>query len=308
MHSVSEHGQLRVSGTKLVDKNGSPFVLYGMSTHGINYFPRYVNKETFVELKDAWHTDCIRLALYLENYNGYCICNPYSQLDSEQLFEMIKNAVDWAIELDVYIIVDWHVLSDKNPLKFMPQAAEFFKRITALYGGCPNVLYEICNEPNDCPWEDVKKYAEEIIPIIRKNSPDSVIIVGTPEWCQRLDLAAENPLNFGNILYAVHFYAATHTEWLRERTRRCIDGGLPVIVSEFGISTSSGDGEISIEEADKWKELITGYGLSFLCWSLSNHIETSAVIKTDCYKLSGFTDNDLKEQGVWVKKWFEEVK
>ena len=62
-------------------------------------------------------------------------------------------------------------------------------------------------------WADVKSYAEEVIPIIRKNTKDALIIVGTPTWSQDVDIAAEDPVTgYDNIMYAVHFYAATHTD------------------------------------------------------------------------------------------------
>ena len=36
---LEEHGALQVEGTKLVDQNGDTMQLYGMSTHGIAWFP-----------------------------------------------------------------------------------------------------------------------------------------------------------------------------------------------------------------------------------------------------------------------------
>ena len=56
---------------------------------------------------------------------------------------------------------------------------------------------------------------EYIIPAIRAIDPDSIIIVGTSTWSQDVDIAANNPLPYDNIMYACHFYSRTHTQWLR---------------------------------------------------------------------------------------------
>ena len=66
----------------------------------------------------------------------------------------------------------------------------------------------------------IKSYAEKIIPIIRMNDRDGIIIVGTPDWSS-LGMSGsasgkeilKNPLtgNFThNVMYSFHFYAASH--------------------------------------------------------------------------------------------------
>lgn len=49
------------------------------------------------------------------------------------------------------------------------------------------MLYEICNEPNgNVTWNDnVKPYAETVIPVIRANT-NAIILVGSPTWSQDL--------------------------------------------------------------------------------------------------------------------------
>ena len=109
--------------------------------------------------------------------------------------------------------------------------------MSSTYKDYDNVIYEICNEPNGgTTWESIKSYAEEIIPIIRKNDKDALIIVGTPNWSQDVDIASNNPIKGQeNILYAVHFYAATHKDNIRGKVETAIGNGLPVIVSESSI-------------------------------------------------------------------------
>lgn len=293
------HGQLSVSGSKLLDKNGDVIQLYGMSTHGLAWFPQYVCEETFQALRDEWNTNCVRLALYTYENGGYC-----TDGDRNSLKMIVDKGVTYATELGMYVIIDWHVLNDRNPLVYKDEAIAFFDEISKKYANQDNVIYEICNEPNGASWADVKAYANEVIPVIRNNDPNAVIIVGTPNWSQNVNEALASPLDYENILYALHFYAATHTDWLRDSMASCIEQGLPVIVSEFGICDASGNGNVDINQANEWRRVIEQYQLSFLCWNLANKDESSSVFVPNCSKLSGWTEEDLSIQGRWIKEWF----
>lgn len=296
-----KHGILSVNGTDLVDQKGEKFQLYGMSTHGLAWFPDYVNYDTFEFLRDDWNTNCIRLAMYTYESGGYC-----TDGDKAWLKSLVKNGVDYATQLGMYVIVDWHVLNERDPRTYKEEAKKFFDEMSKQFADNGNVIYEICNEPNSGPsWNDIRSYANEIIPIIRANDPDSVIIVGTPTWSQDIDQALASPLEFENVMYALHFYAATHTDWLRSRAESCINGGLPVFISEFGICDASGNGWVDIGQANAWYDMISRYNVSYMCWNLANKNETSSILNSGCSKLYGWDDGDLGEQGKWVREKFK---
>ena len=145
----------------------------------------------------------------------------------------------------------------------------------------------------------MKKYAEEVIPIIRSNDKDAIILVGTPNWCQYLNDAADDPLTGDNIMYTLHFYAATHKDDLRSTLKSALDRKLPVFVSEFGICEASGNGNLDIASADAWIDLLEQNQISYVIWNLSNKDEACAFLKPDCQKTSGFTQDDLSEEGKW---------
>ncbi len=164
-----------------------------------------------------------------------------------------------------------------------------------------NVIYEICNEPNgSTTWNDIAAYANEVIPVIRVNAPSAVTIVGTPTWSQRVDEAAANPLTFDSVMYALHFYAATHQQDLRDRMTAAVGAGLPIFVSEFGICDASGNGAIDYTSADAWVQLMDELHVSYICWNLSNKDEASALFKAGCAKTSGFDTADLSAEGTWL--------
>lgn len=293
----STAGALHVEGTQLTDSHGNAIQLKGISTHGLAWFPEYVNEDCFRQFKQEWHVNVIRLAMYTAEYGGYC-----SGGDKESLKKLVKSGVEYATALDMYVIIDWHILSDNNPNMYINEAKEFFKDMAKTYAGNNNVLYEICNEPNGgTSWNDIKSYAEQVIPVIRSYDKDAIIIVGTPTWSQEVDKAADNPItDYDNIMYALHFYAATHTDSLRNTMTTAIDAGLPVFVSEYGICDASGNGAIDENQANQWINTMDAYGVSYVAWNLSNKGETSAIINSGCSKVSGFTENDLSASGKWL--------
>lgn len=297
---AAEHGALKVDGVNLVDQNGDPIQLYGMSTHGIAWFPQFVSYDTFKTLRDDWNTNCVRLAMYTHENSGYCAGG-----DQDYLKSLVRSGVDAATDLGMYVIIDWHVLQEQDPNVYKEQSLAFFKEMSETYADHTNVLYEICNEPNGyATWDSVKSYAEEVIPVIRANDPDAVIIVGTPTWSQDIDKAKDNPLAEDNLLYALHFYAGTHKDALWNRLDSCVQNGLPVFVSEFGMCDASGNGANDFNSAKSWFEVIEKYNISFCCWNLANKDESSSVLKASCSKVSDWSEDDLNESGKWIRDYF----
>ncbi len=295
-----QHGTLHVENGKLTDENGSTVQLYGMSTHGIAWFPQYINYDSFRTLRDDWNTNCIRLAMYTAEYGGYCAGG-----DKEQLKQLVKDGVSYATELGMYVIVDWHILSDCDPNQNKDEAIAFFREMTEAFADNDNVLYEICNEPNGgTSWDSIKSYAEEVIPVIREQKPDAVILVGTPTWSQEIDKAAASPLDDSNVMYTLHFYAGTHKDDLRSRLETCVQNGLPVFVSEFGMCDASGNGANDFDSTTKWLDLLNKYQISFCCWNLANKDESSSVFKASSTALSDWTDEDFNESGRWIRDYF----
>ena len=301
--AVSNWGALKVSGTDLCSKNGDKVQLKGVSTFGIIWDEgRYnINKDAFSTLKTDWSANLIRLAVYTEEYGGYC--NESDNVSKATLDTTIANAVSYATQLGMYIIIDWHILSDNNPNKHITEAKQFFADMSYKYSNYDNVLYEICNEPNSgTSWSEIKSYADTIIPIIRENDDDAIILVGTPTWSQEVDKVADNPVaKKSNVMYVLHFYAATHGETLRNKLVAAKKAGTPIFITEFNICQSSGDGNIDYNSANAWKKVINDNNISYAAWSLANKNETASLIKPGCSKHSGWTTDDLSESAIWIR-------
>lgn len=311
---VQMHGKLSVSGTNIVDARGKVIQLRGVSLHGIQHtngsttaFKDYVNYKAFRILRDEWGVNLIRIPVYTAE-GGYC------QGNAASMDETIQKAVTYATKLGMYVIIDWHILSDGNPQTYQSQATDFFRNYANKYKSYKNVIFEICNEPNGVNWPTVKSYAVSVIQTIRSYNPDALIIVGTPQWSQLPtwsdSSAADNPImasDIGasgsglakNVLYSIHFYAATHYSDIQSNVTYAHNKGLPIFCSEFGICDASGNGTIDIQNANTWMNLLKQYHISFACWNLSNCNETSAMLDRNCTKLYGWTNSDLTTSGVW---------
>lgn len=292
MTPLEEHGALSVNGTNIIDENGEKFQLKGVSTHGLQWYPQYVNKETFEYMRDNWKINAVRLAMYSDPNVGY----------NTNLHKIVENGVEYATDAGLYVIIDWHILSDGNPNTNKVAAINFFKEMAEKYKENNNVIYEICNEPNgDVQWErDVKPYAQDVIKEIREIDEDAIIVVGTPTWSQDVDVVAKSPINgYENIMYTLHFYAATHKDYLRQKLNTALNAGLPIFVTEFGICDASGNGAVDIEEANKWIDYLNSNNISWMCWNLSNKNESSSILK-NTEKLSNWTKEELSEEGKWL--------
>ncbi|MBQ1670986.1 MAG: glycoside hydrolase family 5 protein, partial [Treponema sp.] len=236
--------------------------------------------------------------------NGYC-----NGGNKEELKRTVYRGIEEATALGMYVIVDWHIHND-NPNKYKAEAKIFLDEVSKKYASYGNVLYEICNEPVNSDWNSqIKPYAEEIIPVIRKNAPDAIIIVGTNTWSQDVDKAAANPIrSYKNIMYTFHFYANTHTDSFRKKVEGAIKAGLPIFITEFGTCDASGNGGFNEQQTKLWFNLIQKYNLSHINWSLCNKAETASAISSSCQKKSGWTEGDLSQSGRLIRSHFRSLK
>jgi endoglucanase len=289
---VSYNGKLKISGVDLVNQYDEKFQLKGISSHGIQWYGQLVTYENLKTLRDEWGSNAFRIAMYTEE-NGY--------ISDNSIKEKVYEIIDYLTELDMYAIVDWHILNDGNPNQYKEEAIKFFDEISSNYKDNNNIIYEICNEPNgNVTWEnDIKPYSKEIINVIRKNNKDAIIIVGTGSWDQDLIDPADDPLNYDNIMYACHFYAGTHTEWLRNRIDYARNKNICIIVSEWGVSDATGNGGVYLEEATKWINYMNDNNISWFNWSLSDKNESSALLKQGTTIIN---DDNLSESGKFVKQ------
>jgi endoglucanase len=308
---VQINGQLRVRGRFLQNQFGKTIQLRGMSTHGIQWYgwDRCVTEKSLDALEKDWQADIVRIAMYVQE-GGY-------ETNPQQFTEQVDKIISSLIKRGLYVLIDWHILTPGDPMKNLESAKTYFQYMSNKYKDTPNILYEIANEPNNksgegqtmVDWKRIKSYAELLIPVIRANDTDGIIIVGTPGWSS-LGVSAgsgpseiyNNPLAGENIMYSFHFYATTHGDNYRKALDEASDK-LPIFVTEWGSQSASGDGKDDFKSAQAYIDLMARKKISWINWNYSDDRRSGAVFTPGTCQSGNFTnDNALKESGKWVKK------
>lgn len=288
---VGKHGRLAVQDGRLVDQHGADIALHGVSLGWHNWWPRFYNAGTVRWLADDWNATVVRAAVGVEP-DGAFIDDP------ERALHLLYKVIDAAIAGGVYVIVDWH----SHHIR-LEEAKEFFATVAEKYKDYPNIIYEIFNEPEYDSWTDVKAYSEEVIRVIREIDPENVILVGNPHWDQDIHLVADDPISgWDNLMYTMHFYAATHGSFLRERTEYALEKGIPVFVSECAATQASGSDSFDMEEWAVWLDFMDRHGLSYVMWSVADKDELCSMVKDETSPASHWKEEDLKFWGQEVRK------
>ena len=314
----SEGGALQViemnGQMTLADAKGRKIQLRGMSTHGLHWFGEIINNNAFATLAEDWESNVIRLSMYVGE-KGYAT--------DPSVKDLVYQGIDLAMENDMYVIVDWHVLAPGDPNDPVYAGAfEFFDELSDHYKDDPKyhyILWELCNEPsqnasggqgltNDADgWKKVKSYAEPIVEMLRSKG-DNIIIVGSPNWSQRPDLAADDPIDATNIMYALHFYTGTHLSSpdssdrnnVMANGRYALEKGVAVFATEWGTSEANGTGGPYLTKADIWLDFLNTNNISWCNWSLTNKNETSGCFTPYIMGVSEATLLDPGEDQFWT--------
>lgn len=305
---VERRGALKVDGNKIVDKDGKPIQLGGMSFYWSQWGAKFYNKAVVEELVNEWNSPIVRAAMAVDSSVSGYLKVPATNLAS------VTRVVEAAIANGIYVIIDWH---EEMAIHHTQKSADFFRMMARKYGNSPNVIFEIYNEPhNQDPdlnptWEQIKDYSQIVIAAIREHS-SNLVIVGTPNWSQDVDLAAADPIDtalYGNVAYTLHFYAGTHGAGLRTKATRAMSKGIPLFVTEWGTTAADGGqlsgpskGKVYTTESATWLAFLDANKISWCNWSLIDITEGSAAL-TGTPSTSGGWDTllDLSASGQFVR-------
>jgi endoglucanase len=294
---VAVHGQLSVRDGDLVDAAGAPVQLKGVSTMWLNWEQSYASsKDGLRWLRDNWGLSVVRAAMGVEPPNAY-LNNP------TVLANNVRTVVRNAIDLGVYVIIDWH---DHNAQQHQQQASDYFADVAAEFGSFPHVMYETYNEPLQVDWATVvKPYHEAVNAVIREKDPDNIIILGTPVWSQRVDAAAINPVAGTNLMYTVHFYSCEHRGAQRGLALAARQRQLAIFVTEWGATAANGgtdpNGEVCQDEAQLWHDFMNQEGISWAAWKLDDCRDLSCLLRPSAPRIGGWTDEWLNGHGPFVR-------
>lgn len=102
-----------------------------------------------------------------------------------------------------------------------------------------------------------KSYCQSVVNTIRKYDSDAIIICGTGTWSQDIDQVLGNKLSDKNCVYALHFYANTHTDWLRNRLQNCYKRDFLFLYLSSELATQAETADITQQKAQNGSSFST---------------------------------------------------
>jgi endoglucanase len=331
----------------LCDQNGKPAQLYGVSSSGLQWQGvANLSQVNMKNLREKLRANIFRIIIYVDEEGGYAYNSslrsrayPLERGDGELDWGRIEDVVQWCGEVGIYCLIDWHVHAPGNPqhwkyrnrkypenVEGMDLAADFFTYCARRFQNQKHVLYELCNEPSntgkeadekDLSWkEHVKPYCEDMLKIIRGYDKDVVAICGTPDWCKDLEpIVGNEPQDangkvYDNVMYAYHFYAASHSGGLGSGTSYMerfskMATKLPIFVTEWGTTKADGRTDVSPELAKLWLNMLDGANegkqvISWINYSFGADGGNSRLFRWDSGNFESQFPEILSESGKFV--------
>ncbi|MDD3139237.1 MAG: cellulase family glycosylhydrolase [Lachnospiraceae bacterium] len=261
---------LHVSGTQIYDRNNNQVILKGLCTadSGLMYnnwagadWDTWYNVDSLKTIKN-WGINTIRLTFSPEQYCQ----NPSIIADYEKY-------IDLCTESGLYTIISWQVIG--NPKEYASSASTFFNVLSKKYAESPYVIYEICNEPFDSTWDEIKSYSDKIIPAIRKNSPNSLVLVGLPYTSNTITDSVKSvigdELPYSNIVYTHHIYTGqSMTQSRLDNITEVLKNNIPIMISEWSGTMSNGTDGFNTSTAKTFMRFLENNQLSWVFFNMSD--------------------------------------
>ena len=298
---ASNNGRLHVSGSKLLNEYNEEIRLTGVSnseppnnSEAIREQGTKMYTEKSLHTLHTWGGNVFRIFMNRKYVN-------WTGDQHDKLMNDLKDAMDNMIKNDMYIILNW----SNGGLANKDYAKAFFEEISEVYPNDPHVIYEIWNEPNDVTWEEVKEYANYLIPVIRTKSPDAIVLVGSPKWDSRLDYVVADPLNIDNIMYSHHTYMNQFSPEHFGYLQQAIDAGLPIFETECqGVSSGTPTGSyINDAQAYSFFKKLENNNISYALFSWDSGMWTYNFVAYKEHKWDEeLPDSILRESGKYAKR------
>jgi hypothetical protein len=274
--------QVKVEGNKFVTGPGKTIVFRGLDTSDPDKLERdkHWNKEYFQVMKN-WGANIVRFPVHPAAWR---------RQGQENYLKLLDQGVQWATELGMYVIIDWHSIGNlrselyQNPMyeTTKKETLEFWRTMAKHYKSNTTVaLFELFNEPTvmngqagTCNWPQWKELVEEMIVVIRANGSQAVPLVAGFDWAYDLTPVEQDPINAPGIAYVSHPYPMKRQKpWAPQWTK---DWGFvakkyPVILTEIGFSGADERGaHVPVISDESYGEAITKYadenGISYTVW------------------------------------------
>ncbi len=293
LHSLP---RLQVESNRIVKPDGAPITLRGVSLCSLEWHKPLEQIEQVTASPEKWNVNVIRMPVQAKEW---------ARVGAQAY---IKGYLDPAVKLckesGVYCIIDWHDISDWNKPDNIKKVEDFWKLVAPRYADQKNIIYEIFNEPTEPKartmenWLAWRKQAQEWVDMIRKDAPDTILLVGTPHWDQMPAFAAKEPFKGNNLAYVLHLYPNwPQKDWdnlFGEASKT-----IPIFITEWGWSA----------QPKSWwgiKGTQQGYGEP-----LRAYLDARPQINWTAWSYDPLCGPAMlggdKDMGQFVKQWLEEA-
>jgi endoglucanase len=271
-----------VDGNRFVDEDGNTVIFRGVSFSDPDKLEKegQWNRRYFQAAKD-WNCNVVRFPVHPRAWR---------ERGQEAYLALLDQGIQWAGELGMYVIIDWHSIGNLYTELFQhpmyntsrTETYRFWKAIAERYVDNPVVaFYEVFNEPTHyhgtlgrMSWEQYKEIIEEIVYIIYAHDTGVIPLVGGFDWAYELTHIKESPIDFPGIAYVSHPYPQKREQPWEEKWEA--DFGFaadtyPLFVTEFGFMSEDGPGaHIPVIGDETYGEAIIDYfnrkGISWTAW------------------------------------------
>jgi endoglucanase len=205
---------IHVKGNRFVDEQGKTFVFRGVSIADPDKLvtQNQWHPRLWDELK-SWGVNTVRLPIHPRAWRDR---------GQDEYIKLIDQAVIWANERNIYLIIDWHSIGflasgDYQHPMYLTNKQESFRfwhDVAYRYQGIPTTaVYELFNEPTtlskpwgQAEWKEWKALNEQMIDIIYALDKDVIPLVAGFNWAYDLTPVRKDPINRPGIAYASHPY------------------------------------------------------------------------------------------------------
>lgn len=232
---------ISVKGNKFVDPDGKTILFRGLAISDPDKLQMqgHWNKDHFVKVKEMG-TMLLRIPVHPVAWR---------ERGGADYIKLLDQAVEWATDLGMYIIIDWHSIGNLTTGVFeepmydttREETNAFWRAMSRRYNGHNTVaFFELFNEPaafGRVSWDEWKKMVEDQIAVIRSNNPQVIPLVAGFDWAYDLTPLHLNPIAAEGIGYTTHPYAMKRPppwepKW--EEDFGFAAAKYPLIATEFG--------------------------------------------------------------------------
>lgn len=274
--------KISVSGNKFISEDGKTFVFRGLNASDPDklQLQGHWDKSYLQEMKN-WGANVVRIPVHP---------TAWRKQGKDKYMEMLDKGVQWATELGLYVIIDWHSIGNLRTEMYQDdmyettrkETFEFWRMMSKHYKGNNTVaFFELYNEPTTyngqlgtCTWSQWKEIVTDMITIVRANGSEAVPLVAGWNWAYDLTPIEGDPVEAEGIAYVSHPYPMKRNKpWEEKWTQDWgfVSEKYPLILTEIGFCHKDERGaHIPVISDESYGDAITKYcadrGISWVVW------------------------------------------